>query len=205
MNNKYENHNNSDVSASDIENSNDVNHSLEIPGIEDELNLERLKQKVQALQAELLAAESKAASHWDLLLRAKAEEENVRKRFKIDLENAHKYGIEKFAKSMLNIIDSLELGINSAAKIPEDESASSVVKSLKDGMDLTLKLLLTNLEDFGIKMLDPVGEKFNPTQHEAISTQTQEGILPNNIITVVQKGFMINDRVLRPARVIVSK
>lgn len=176
--------------------------------LEENLSIEQLHQKISELQKDLLAAESKATENWDLLLRAKAEEENARRRFRLDLDSAHKYGIEKFARSILNIVDSLERGIESSSNIENNESSDNndvVINSLKDGMHLTLKLLLNNLEEFGIKMLDPIGETFNPTYHEAISMQKQEGVADNIIINVIQKGFMIYDRVLRPARVIVSK
>lgn len=177
--------------------------------LEENLSQEQLHQKIIDLQKDLLAAESKAAENWDLLLRAKADEENLRKRFKIDIENAHKYGVEKFARSLLNVVDSLEKGIESSNKIETTENGANtnhnVINSLKDGMDLTLKLLLNNLKEFGIKLIDPMGEVFNPIYHEALSIENQVDVPDNSIINVVQKGFMIHDRVLRPARVIVTK
>lgn len=185
-----------------------MNENTELmPDLEENLDFEQLQQKIVELQADLLAAENKAASNWDMLLRAKADEENIRKRSRLDIENAHKYGIEKFARSMLNIVDSLERGIELSDVEGGNHSIGSeaMVKSLKDGMQLTLKLLLDSLDQFGIKMLDPKGEIFNPSQHEALSMQEQSDIPPNSIILVVQKGFIIHDRVLRPARVIVSK
>lgn len=175
--------------------------------LEENLSEEQLHQKIADLQKDVLAAEGKATENWDLLLRAKADEENSRRRLRLDVENAHKYGIEKFARSMLNVLDSLERGIESSNKIETTENPANdlIINSLKDGMDLTLKLLLNNLEEFGIKMLNPIGEAFNPMYHEALSIQKQENVPDNSIINVIQKGFMIHDRVLRPARVIVSK
>lgn len=184
-----------------------MNENMELmPDLEENLGVEQLQQRIAELQAELLAMETKAADNWDMLLRTKADEENIRKRSRLDIENAHKYGIEKLARSMLNIVDSLERGIESSMiNNAEFTSEDSMIKSLKDGMELTLKLLLDSLEQFGIKMLNPVGETFNPTQHEALSMQENLDVPANSIITVVQKGFTIHDRILRPARVIVAK
>ncbi len=184
-----------------------MNENTELKSdLEENLDLEQLQQKITQLQEELLVMENKAANNWDMLLRSKADEENIRKRSRLDIENAHKYGIEKFARSMLNVVDSLDRGIESSAVENAEFAANEImVKSLKDGMELTLKLLLDSLEQFGIKMLNPVGEMFNPNQHEALSMQEQLDVLPNSIIMVVQKGFVIHDRVLRPARVIVAK
>lgn len=184
-------------------------HNQEIKQeLEENLSLEELQEKVSQLQSDLLAMETKAANNWELLLRAKAEEENLRRRLRIDIENAHKYGIEKLARSMVNVVDTLELGIGSTiVKDSEiDFGNNGIVKSLKDGMELTLKLLLDSLEQFGIKVIDPgMGETFNPNKHEAISMQEHLEFADNSILTVVQKGFSIHDRILRPARVIVSK
>jgi molecular chaperone GrpE len=178
--------------------------------LEDQVGLgqiSELQQQVVDLQSELEAANGKAAENWDLLLRAKAEIENVRRRSRLDLENAHKYGIEKFADSMLHVYDSLERGIESANNLETGTGSKgdSGVNSLRNGMELTLKLLLDNLEKFGIKILDPQGELFNPAQHEALSIQQNDAVTPNSITAVVQKGFLMHDRVLRHAKVIVAK
>ncbi|MGD0466370.1 MAG: nucleotide exchange factor GrpE [Gammaproteobacteria bacterium] len=178
------------------------------PSLEENLDLETIQQKISQLQAELIAAENKAAENWELLLRTKADEENTRKRARLDVESAHKYGIERFARSMLNIVDSLERGIelsNTNNNEQDQANQNNIIKGLKEGMDLTLKLLLDTLDQFGIKMLNPVGEMFNPVQHEALSMQEQENSVHNSILLVVQKGFIMHDRVLRPARVIVAK
>ena len=184
-----------------------MNENTELrPDLEENLDLEQLQQKIMELQADLSAAENKAASNWDLLLRAKADEENIRKRSRIDVENAHKYGTEKLARSMLNVLDSLERGIELSNIDNNSNSNDNMLKSLKDGMELTFKLLLDSLEQFGVTMLNPsIGDLFNPAMHEAISIQDQQGAIPNSILAVVQKGFTIHDRVLRPARVVVAK
>lgn len=195
-------------SMSNSNNDNYENNSHEIStNLEENLTEEQLHQKIADLQKDLLAAESKATDNWDLLLRAKADEENARRRFRLELENAHKYSIEKIARNILNVVDSLESGIESSSKIgsADNQANDSVINSLKDGMELTLKLLLNNLEEFGIKMVNPVGEMFNPVLHEALSINKEGSAPENSIITVIQKGFMIHDRVLRPARVIVAK
>lgn len=189
-------------------NDNYENNSHEISAnLEENLTEYQLHQKIADLQKNLLTAENKATENWDLLLRAKADEENSRRRFRLELENAHKYGIEKFARNMLNVVDSLERGVESSNKIgsSDNQANDSVINSLKDGMELTLKLLLNNLEEFGVKMVDPVGEMFNPVLHEALSINKEGDAPENSIINVIQKGFMIHDRVLRPARVIVAK
>ena len=171
------------------------------------MDLEQLQQKIIQLEANLIESENKSAEHWNLLLRSKADEENLRKRTRLDVENAHKYGVERFARAMLDVVDSLERGVESANlnNLDPQNNDANIVKSLKDGMDLTLKLLLNCLDQFGIKIINPVGEIFNPVQHEAISMQEQAGVTPNSILMVVQKGFIIHDRILRPARVIVAK
>ena len=145
---------------------------------------------------ELEEARRKAAENWDLFLRTRADAENGRRRAVIDIENAHKYGIEKFARELLGVVDSLDHGL---ASHPEEE------KGLREGMELTYKLLINTLEKFGIHLLNPLGESFDPMRHEALSTQVNNDVEPNKILIVVQKGFTLHDRLLRPARVIVSK
>jgi len=154
------------------------------------------KNEQQALALE--EAQKKAAENWDLFLRTRADLDNVRRRALLDVENAHKYGIEKFAREMLAIVDSLEQGL---AALSVHQAGD---KDLREGLILTYKLLLDSLEKFGIKSLDPLGENFDPMRHEALSSQIKEGIEPNKVLLVMQKGFMLHDRLLRPARVIVS-
>lgn len=139
----------------------------------------------------------KSSENWDLFLRARADADNFRRRAIIDVENAHKYGIEKLARSLLDVVDSLELGLASTTEEGE--------KALREGMELTYKLLIDTLDKFGIKRVDPLGHDFDPKLHEALSAQVTPESEPNKVIMVVQKGFTIHDRLLRPARVIVSK
>lgn len=159
----------------------------------------KLSEKIKKLEAELESSKEKADKNWDIALRAKAEAENIVRRSKIDVENAHKYSVEKLARELLQVIDSLEMGLNSAKE--DNES----VASLKQGMELTYKLFLDTLDKFGIKLVDPTNKPFDPKQHEALSMQESPDHKPNTVVTVVQKGFTLNDRILRPARVIVAK
>ena len=145
--------------------------------------------------AELQEVQARADEHWDRYLRAAAETENVRKRAARDVENAHKFALENFARDMLAIKDSLELGIQAV------ESAD--VETLMAGKEATLKLLSTTLERFGIEELDPQGEPFDPEFHEAVSMQPSTELEPGSVLSVVQKGYSLNGRLLRPAMVVV--
>ncbi len=145
--------------------------------------------------AELQEVQARADENWDRYLRAAAETENVRKRAARDVENAHKFALENFARDMLAIKDSLELGIQAV------ESAD--VETLMAGKEATLKLLSTTLERFGIEELDPQGEPFDPEFHEAVSMQPSTELEPGSVLSVVQKGYSLNGRLLRPAMVVV--
>ena len=134
----------------------------------------------------------------DKALRATAELENIRRRTSRDIENAHKYALERFVNELLPVIDSMELGINAS------QSAQDI-ESLREGMDLTLKKLFDCLEKFGVKAIDPAGEKFDPDWHEAVSMQELEGSDSGQVVTVMQKGYELNGRLVRPAMVVVAK
>ena len=144
----------------------------------------------------LVAALAKADENWDRYLRAVAELENVRKRTARDVENAHKFALERFGKELLAVRDTLEMGLAAA------EGAS--VETLLEGKEATLKLLTTVLQQFGIEEVDPQGEPFDPELHEAISMQPSQDLEPGSVVTVVQKGYTLNGRLLRPAMVIVA-
>ena len=144
---------------------------------------------------ELAAARAKADENWERYVRAAAELDNVRKRASRDVENAHKYALERFGKELLAVKDSLELGL-----AVEDAS----VESLLEGSNATLKLLGATLERFGIVEVDPAGEPFDPELHEAISMQPSDNVEPGSVASVVQKGYTLNGRLLRPAMVIVA-
>lgn len=147
-------------------------------------------------------ARGKADEHWDQLLRTNAELENLRRRAKQDVENAHKYALEKFAQELLPVKDSLEMGLAAASG---ETDAAEAIKQLREGTELTLKMLSAAMEKSGIKEIDPVGETFNPEQHQAMSMQESEEHAPNTVMAVMQKGYQLNDRLIRPAMVVVSK
>lgn len=156
-----------------------------------------LLEQIEALKQELEAQKKQAEDHRDRALRGQAELENLRKRTSRDIENAHKYALEKFINELLPVLDSLELGYVAA------ESATDL-EPVREGMQLTLKKLSDTLEKFGVKVIDPMGEKFNPELHEAVSMVPQEGVASGQVINVMQKGFELNGRLVRPAMVVVS-
>jgi molecular chaperone GrpE len=137
-----------------------------------------------------------AEENWDRYLRTAAELENVRKRATRDVEHAHKFAVERFATDLLAVCDSLEMAV-----VAEGEAT---VDSLKEGSEATLKLLLATMQRFGIEELDPLGEPFDPTHHEAITMQPSAQAEPGSVLTVFQKGYALNGRLLRPARVVVA-
>jgi molecular chaperone GrpE len=150
---------------------------------------------ISELQAALAAAEARAGESKDLYMRALAEVENVRKRAARDIEQAHKYALERFASDLVGVKDSLELGLAS-------EGAG---EALRAGTEATLKQLAKAFEKAGVKEVSPQGEIFNPEFHEAMLTQPSAEHAPNTVLQVVQKGYQLNGRLLRPARVIVSR
>ncbi len=151
-----------------------------------------------SLQSELEALKKQVQESLDKAIRAQAELDNVRKRSVRDVENAHKYALEKFVNGLLPVMDSMELGISAAQSADEHSS-------LKEGMDLTLKMFRDVMDKFGVKEVDSEGEKFDPEKHEAVSMQEVEGSEPGTVATVLQKGYMLNGRLIRPAMVIVAK
>ena len=149
-------------------------------------------------------ARAKADEHWNQLLLAKAETENVRRRARQDTENAHKFALEKFALELLPVKDGLEMGL---AAVNSDQEASSedTVTHLKEGTELTLKMLVSAMEKFGIEALDPTGDTFDPALHQAMTMQESADHKPNTVMAVMQKGYQLNERLIRPAMVVVSK
>lgn len=162
--------------------------------------LEEAIARVQELQQELAVQQEEGAKReQEITLRARAEMENIRRRAEQDVEKAHKFALEKFSKDILNTIDNLERALATTANM-EDES----VKALFDGVDLTLKELLSTVARFGVEPVGVVGESFNPDLHQAISMQPTEGFETNQITVVLQKGYLLNGRVIRPAMVMVA-
>ncbi|PTQ77039.1 molecular chaperone GrpE [Nitrosomonas oligotropha] len=143
----------------------------------------------------LKEAEIKAAEHHDAWIRAKAETENIRKRAQTDVSNAHKYAIENFSAQLLTVMDSLD-----AALAVEN----ATIENFKSGMELTQKQLINVFDKFNIKAIDPKGEKFDPHQHQAMCMIDSE-LPPNTVVQVMQKGYKLHERIIRPALVSVSK
>jgi molecular chaperone GrpE len=153
--------------------------------------------ELEAMRVALAAAEENARTQRDLYLRAAAELDNVRKRAQRDVENAHRYGIEGLAAELLAVRDGLELGVRNGA--------SADPRTLLEGQQATLKLLDRTFEKFSVKQLDPAGQRFDPSQHEAVMMQESAAAAPNTVLQVVQPGYELKGRLLRPARVIVAK
>jgi len=151
------------------------------------------------LTALLEDARGKADAHWDQCMRLQADIENLHKRGERDLANAHKYGLERFAAELLPVKDSLEMGLAAF------DTDNAEIEKLKEGVELTLQMLGNALERFEIKEVNPQDEPFNPDFHQAMSMQPRDDVAPNTVVTVVQKGYQLHDRLIRPAMVIVSQ
>ncbi len=150
------------------------------------------------LAKQLEDAQQLAADSQDKMIRIQAEMENLRKRTERDVTNAHKYANEKFANELLQVKDSLEMGLN----MSEEEIN---LEKLKEGTELTLKMLSSAFEKFSIEEINPIGEAFDPNLHEAMTMQESTEHEPNTVLTVMQKGYTLHGRLIRPAMVIVSK
>ena len=153
--------------------------------------------EIEALRKELGVTEENARVQRELYLRSAAEIDNVRKRAQRDIEHAHRYAIEGFAAELLAVRDSLELGVRNGAQAD--------AATLLEGQEATLKLLDRAFEKFSIRQVDPVGQRFDPNQHEAVLMQEAGNAPANSVLQVVQSGYELNGRLLRPARVIVAK
>jgi len=156
---------------------------------------------VAALMVELDTAKAQAAEHLDKFLRSRAELENARRRAEIDLTNAHKYGIERFAGELLAVRDSLELA-RTVDIAREDKVA---LQKMHEGLDLMLKIMDDAFRKFNLTVIDPAGAKFDPEKHHAISVVESLEIPANHVVNVMQKGWMLHERVLRPAMVVVAR
>jgi molecular chaperone GrpE len=165
----------------------------------EQLSVEELKQKVRELSQALAEAQARAEENWEALLREKAAQENLRRRHERELEKAHKYALENFAQELLPIIDSLEMGVKAAAQ------EGATLDKVREGTELTLKMLLNVLDKFGIRAVHPEGEPFNPELHQAMSLLESPDHAPHTVMDVMQKGYTLNDRLIRPAMVVVSK
>ena len=160
---------------------------VETTEIEEELDIE----------TQLVAAQQSAKVNWDKVLRSQAEIENIKRRSIRDLENAHKYALDGFVKALLEVKDSLSMGLKSACE------KDATIEHIIEGLEMTDKVFSSTLEKFGVKTLNPVGEKFNPEFHEAVTMLPMPDKESNSVLDVVQVGFTLNDRLVRPAMVVV--
>ena len=154
---------------------------------------------IEELKNELEEARQKANENWDKAVRTQAEMENLKRRTQKDLEDARKYALTNFAKDLLPVLDSMILGLQAATGDSED------VKKFREGSELTIKQFEALFAKFNIDTIDPMGQPFNPEQHQAMVMQVVEGAEPNTVVNVFQKGYMLNGRLLRPAMVVVAK
>lgn len=175
----------------------DSQEEIKIPGVTGDATIQTggITNSLPDLEHLLKEAEIKAAEHHDAWIRAKAETENIRKRAQSDVTNAHKYAVENFSAELLTVMDSLD-----AALAVEN----ATVENFKNGMELTQKQLISVFDKFNIKAIDPKGEKFDPHQHQAMCMVDSEQA-PNTVVQVMQKGYKLHDRIIRPALVSVSK
>ena len=157
------------------------------------------EQSVEQLVKQLEAARAKADEHWDQLVRTQAQMDNLSKRHQRELENAHKYGLDKFVGELLGVWDSLELGHAAA----QDENVD--VTRLLEGTELTLKMMSDAMSKLGVEQVDPMNQPFNPELHQAMSMQPRDDVPANTVVAVVQKGYTLNGRLVRPAMVMVSQ
>ena len=154
---------------------------------------------VEALRQQLAEAQARAAENWDKALRATAELENVRRRVERESAQAQKYALERILGELISVNDSLELALKAVAG-ENDETRKHL-----EGLELTHKQLWQTLGRYGVSQVDPQGQPFNPEFHEAVSTLESAEMAPNHVLSVMQKGYKLHDRLLRPAMVVVSK
>ncbi len=157
------------------------------------------RKALERLQQELDETKTKADENWNEYLRACAELENTKRRMQRDIENAHKYAVEKFVLELLPVKDSLELGLDAA------KEQNGNIEKLVEGTELTLKMFNDAVVKFGVEVVDPVDQPFNPEFHQAMSMQESHLKPPNTVLAVMQKGYTLNGRLVRPAMVVVSK
>lgn len=165
----------------------------EAPAVEDP------QAEIERLRAALEQAEARADENWQKVLRTEAEKENIRKRAQKDVDSARKQSIEKLANELLSVRDSLEMGVQAA------QAEDADVDKVREGTELTLRMLTQAMEKFSIVEINPEGEKFDPDYHQAMSMQPVEGYDSNTVYQVMQKGYRLEDRLLRPALVMVAK
>ncbi|MEI8596395.1 nucleotide exchange factor GrpE [Photobacterium sp. Hal280] len=166
----------------------------------EELTLDELAlSRIEELEAALAVSEAKVKEQQDSVLRARADIENMRRRTEQEIDKARKFALEKFAGELLPVIDNMERALELADKTDE------ALKPMLEGVELTLKTMTDTVEKFGLKAINPMGEAFNPEFHQAMSMQESAEHAPNTVMMVLQKGYELNGRVVRPAMVMVAK
>jgi len=168
------------------------------PVREEPAELPVTREEFEALQRDLDQALAKADEHWKSYLSAHAEMENLRKRAEREVQNAHKFALERFLGELLPVRDSLEMGLEAATDAVD-------VGKLREGVELTLKQLAAAMEKFGVREVNPLGARFDPTCQEAMAMTPTDEVEPNTVAQVLQKGYLLNDRLIRPAKVLVAQ
>ena len=153
--------------------------------------------KIEDLESQLQEAQQSAKDNWDKLLRSQAEMENLKRRTTKDLENAHKFALDGFVKALLEVSDSLTMCIKSAT------AEKATIETTTEGLELTMKVFNSTLEKFGVESINPIDEKFDPELHEAVTMVPMPDKKSNTVLEVIQTGFTLNGRLVRPALVIV--
>ncbi|KJF84722.1 nucleotide exchange factor GrpE [Photobacterium phosphoreum] len=181
---------------------NDAVEAVEVEAVEGEFvesEQELYAARIAELEAALLAKDAEVNEVKDMALRIRAESDNVRRRSEQEIDKARKYALNKFAEELLPVIDNLERAIDMADK--NDEAT----KAMMEGVELTLMTMTSTVAKFGLTVIDPLGETFNPEFHQAMAIQESTEFAPNSVMAVMQKGYELNGRVIRPAMVMVSK
>ena len=153
----------------------------------------------ETMEQQLAKARNTIKDYWDQMMRLRAEIDNNRKRAERDVENAHKYALKSFVENLLPVIDSMEMGQTAA------NADNATLESIREGSELTIGMFVQVLEKNGLEQVDPLGEKFDPERHQAISMVDVDSAESNTVVEVMQKGFLLNDRLVRPAMVVVAK
>lgn len=187
------------MKAEPVENVEAVETPLESTASQVESDTPKEETMMDALNKKLALAEQQIVDQQDAVVRAQAEVVNARRIAAQDVQKAHKFALVKFADGLLPVIDSMEMAISHADK--EDDA----LKPMIEGVELTLKSMLDTIDKFGLTVINPIDEVFDPEKHQAMSMQTVSGVPANKIIAVMQKGYELNGRIIRPAMVMVSK
>lgn len=168
------------------------------PADETEAEILVSREEFEALRRDLDQALARADEHWKLYLSAHAEMDNLRKRAEREVQNAHRFALERFFGELLPVRDSLEMGLEAATDDVD-------VVQLREGVELTLKQLAAAMEKFGAREVNPLGARFDPSHHEAMAMAPTDQAEPNTVVQVLQKGYLLNDRLIRPAKVLVAQ